>query len=285
MINSVVSNTERLNDASEILYSYDEYSQIITVYELDEMNNEENSNTVFSSKFINSYYPVKIDNNGMLKYIQVMPPEPLSLEEVRSLIGIRLWLYKVDLYNNTSILDFSQTPIRDGDYIEWYPLLEEFSTIYKMQDYLKTVMTDNLAEHYINNTSIRLFGNDLYDIGGKVSLYSYNYDGFIVEQVFVSDTGYWQFYKVIVPDTGMSDTDVFMVGLLYTQEGWRIAYSTLKNESEFDYLDIFIRSDNNKIDNPSTSDNSFLYPLLLIISACILIVYLIIRRIKKKNGN
>ena len=274
MIDDIVANTDVFKESEQIKYTFDEDSQTITVYSIKTIDSEECN--LDYPYYIDTYVRVRIENNGLLRLIDNVEQAYISIDEVRSIINRRLWLYKVDQFDNTSILDYSKTPIKDNNAIDWYPLLDEFATIDKMQDYLKSILTDNLAENYIKNTSIRVFGNELYDIGGKVSQYSYYYEDFLMSETYVSKNGNWHLYTVTIPDPeGLGECDIFHIGLLLTPEGWRIAYSSIKEGNETDYLQKYEKSTVIEQNNPSTSDYTLIFPLLLTVS-----IFLFIHEIK-----
>lgn len=277
-VKAVVSASAKFDESESIRYYYDEEDGSLTVYSIKsaeiEYDPDSSSLPNYSFMYIDDCIKVKTDENGVLKYVSdgIVPPA-LSSDAARALIGIRLWLFKVDLYDNTSILDFSKTPIVDSDYyIEWYPLLDEFSTRVKFTDYLRTVFSDNIALAYIDNTSLKIYGNELYDIGGKVAQFSFDSENFGVQEVFTSENGLWHLYRVTVDfDNDMQDLedvyDVFYVGILYTENGWRIAQTTFKDENELLYLKEYNNDNDEKaVSNPSTDDSATLLPVLLCIS-------------------
>lgn len=265
-VSKIVSDSGKFENAGKIEYCYD--NGVLSVFSIKsiDIGNE-------PSDYIDCCVKVKISEDGVMNYLPEVNAPNLSYEQARALIGIRLWLFKVDLYDNTSILNFTKTPIKfeDEEYIDWYPLLDDFSTKTKFTDYLKTVFTDGIASSYLDNdTTIRVYGNELYDIGGKVAQFSFDSENYAVEEVFTSDNGAWHQYRVSVKfDSYMGDDlentyDDFYVGIFYTENGWRIAQTTFKNESELLYLETYTKKATEK--NPSTSDFSIFFPLVLSIS-------------------
>ncbi len=264
-VSKIVSDSKRFENAEEIKYCYDEDNAVLSVFSIKSLDigNEQ-------IDYIDDCVRVKISENGVMNYLpESTPPSGLSSDEARAMISTRLWLFKTDLYDNTEMLDYTRTPINDYG-IEKYPLLDDFSTFAKFTGYLKTLFTDNIAEHYIEDTTITVFGNELYDIGGKVAQFTFDYDNFATEEVFTSENGAWHLYRVTVYfDNDMHDLentyDDFYIGLYYTQKGWRIAQTTFKNESEIIYLETYENKEV-KANNPSTADISVVFPLILIIS-------------------
>ena len=257
----IVAHSEKMSSAEEVRYYFDDKEGTITVYSVKTLE--------IDLTYIADRVKVLISQDGVMNYITEMSPSVLSTDEARAIVAKILWLYKTDTYNNTPLLDFTRTPITDDEGIERYPLLEEFSTPAKFTEYLKTVFTDNIAENYLNNTTITVFGNELYDIGGKVAQYSLDYENFMLKEIYTSENGLWRFYQVTIPNEDiddMIDDMIFNIGLMYTENGWRIAYSELTNEQEYLYLHKYNSEQNGKNYNPATSDILVLFPVLLSVS-------------------
>jgi hypothetical protein len=263
-VSKIVSDSKKFEDAEKIKYCYDEYNSVLSVFSIKSLDigNE-------PIDYIDDCVRVKISENGVMNYLPESAPSALSFDEARAMIHTRLWLFKTDLFDNTEILDFTKNPINDYG-IEKYPLLDTFSTPAKFTEYLKTLFTDNIAEHYLEDTTITVFGNELYDIGGKVAQFTFDYDNFATEEVFTSENGAWHLYRVTVKfDNAMHDLegayDDYYVGFFYTENGWRIALTTFKNDYELFYFETYDKTATAE-KNPSTSDLSVLFPLILSIS-------------------
>jgi hypothetical protein len=265
-VSKVVSNSRQFENAERIKFYYDAENAVLTVVSIKSLDigNE-------PIDYIDVCVKVKISEDGIMNYLPEKTPSGLSLDEARTMISKRLWLFKTDLYDNTEILDYTKTPINDYG-IEKYPLLDDFSTAAKFTDYLKTVFTKNIAEHYLQDTTITSFGNELYDIGGKVAQFTFDSENFAVTEVFASENGLWHLYRVTIQfDNDMHDLDGvgayddFYVGFFYTENGWRIAQTTFKNDYELFYFETYDKKATAE-KNPSTSDLSVLFPLILSIS-------------------
>ena len=264
----IVADSKIFENAETIKYSFDEKENILTVYSIKEFD------TQFGKvDYIADSVKVKIAEEGVMHYIQTTDPSNLSPDEARAIIAKRMWLFYTDLYNNTAMLDFTRTPITDVDGIEKYPLLDDFSTEAKFTEYLKTIFTENVAMHYLEDTSITIFGNELYDIGGKVAQFTFDYENFQLEEIFTAESKAWHLYRVTVKfDNDMNDLadtyDDFFIGIFNTENGWRIAQTSLKNESELLYFGTYDNkaTDENNHKNPSTADTSVIVPFIMSIS-------------------
>lgn len=246
-------------DSDDIRYKYDGDTGILTIYAVK--TNENGLQYAADTAYI------RVEPDGRWEMIPQDENDisPLTIDDARVMINKRLWLYKADKYDNSYMLDLTSTPIKDADGTEWYPLLDDFSTQSKFTAYLKEIFVDNIALDYISQTTVRVFGNELYDIGNKSSSESFNYDDCFIEQTFVSEDGRWHFYKVTV-NVNSEFASTFTVGIYFSQNGWRIGYDGFNNVSMLDNMNK-IENGNVKIDstvvedNPSTTDFS-LIPLL-----------------------
>ena len=265
------ASSEAFNESEDLRYSFNPQTGIVSVFALKTAED--------GIEYIADTAYIEYGQGGLIKILpDSYSPKKLTDEEARAIINRRLWLYKADKYDNTYMLDLTATPIKDADGTEWYPLLDDFSTQSKFISYLKEIFTDNLASNYIVDTSVRHFGNELYDIGGKVSQYSFDYSGYLLEQIFASDNGGWYFYKITVPMDEEIGTLEYTVGLYYSENGWKICYDGFKNTSETDYLEkIEQNSFEIEDDNPSTGDITLLYPLLSVCS----LIGIVFLKIKK----
>lgn len=260
LIDTLKSYSAEFAKSENIRYSYDKEASLLTMYAILTADN--------GIEYIADTAYVDVDRDGNWKVrTEDIIPDPLSDEEARILTDKRLWLYKADKYDNTYLLDFTQTPIKDTSGTEWFPLLDEFSTTSKFTAYLKTIFTNSLANDYITNTSIRIFGNELYDIGGKVSMYSFHYEDYLLEKTFESDNGDWYFYKVTVPMDNEIGNLTFEIGLYFTEDGWRVCYDGFGKTSEIaSFVKAEKRIDLEDDSNPSTCDISLIYPLISILA-------------------
>ena len=262
-VDLILSDPEAYNileTAEEIRYSFNESENIIYIYSVKNLNNE--------YPYISDFIKARADETGRINIVPQQAPSQITIEGARALIAKRLWLFKTDIYDNTALLDYTKNPIKDANGIELYPLLDEFSTTEKFKKYLNTILTPNLAEHYLEDTTVTEFGNTLYDIGAKVAQYTFDYETFSLEELFTSENWKWRFYRITVPFDEFGDS-VFTVGLFYGENGWRIAYSDIQAENELEYFNFYNYSSeiNHKTNNPSTNDISYLIPILFFISS------------------
>lgn len=263
LIDTLKAESKYFAESENIRYSYNKEAKLLTMYAILTAENgiEYIADTAYVDVDQDEHWRIRTDEKK---------PSNLSDEEARIITDKRLWLYKADKYDNTFLLDFTVTPIKDANGTEWYPLLDEFSTAGKFTSYLKTIFTDSIASDYITNSSIRVFGNELYDIGGKVSQHTFNYESYLLEKTYVSENGDWYFYKVTVPMDDEIGNLTFTIGLYFTENGWRICYDGFKNISEItSFANAEKRIELGEDGNPSTCDFSVIYPVLLTISVTI----------------
>ncbi len=259
LIDTLKSESTEFAKSDNIRYSYNNETRLLTMYAV--LTAENGIEYIADT----AYVDISSDGNWSIReYAKI--PNSISDEEARILTDKRLWLYKTDKYDNTYLLDFTATPIKDANGTEWYPLLDEFSTQSKFISYLKSIFSNSLATDYITNTSIRIFGNELYDIGGKVSLIPFKYEGYLLEQTFVSENGGWYFYDITIPSEDFGNL-TFTIGLYYEDNGWRVCYDGFKENSE---ISSFVKAEK-KIElddesNPSTCDFSIIAPMLSVLA-------------------